>query len=305
MAEESSIAVCDTCGMPVRVVFENGEIVKVFAVCGHVTLPDLRHTPTGPASEQGEACRRCGSHNPPWSAASPLWNAVMRGGSIAGKDDRGGIVCATCFMVLAEERGIANLFRVTAEVVNVELETVTPDGRVWDEQRFLWVEPAPDNPEQEGDMPYMRPASEGRKPDITAQGDGERPTSVQLARQALAYGDDWLAEGIRRLASALDEERRRAERAEARIAGLVDRQSEAEFRAEDAEQERDEAVEALREVADNCPRCHGRGRFYPECWKCRDSTHDHDDCPPERDCEVCAPTRATLDRLSPPEEGND
>ncbi len=43
-------------------------------------------------------------------------------------------------MILAEERGVANRFRVTAEVVNVALETVTPTGRVWDEEKFLWVE---------------------------------------------------------------------------------------------------------------------------------------------------------------------
>jgi hypothetical protein len=62
----------------------------------------------------------------------------MRRGSINGAEDYDGIVCATCFMLIAEEKGMASLFRVTAERVNVELETVTPSGRVWDEESFRW-----------------------------------------------------------------------------------------------------------------------------------------------------------------------
>lgn len=37
----SAVAVCATCGMPVRTVFDpSGEIVRVFAVCGHVKTPE-------------------------------------------------------------------------------------------------------------------------------------------------------------------------------------------------------------------------------------------------------------------------
>jgi hypothetical protein len=39
MPEESAIAVCEICGMPVRVVFFGDKIAKVFAVCGHVKKP--------------------------------------------------------------------------------------------------------------------------------------------------------------------------------------------------------------------------------------------------------------------------
>lgn len=95
-----------------------------------------------------EQCSRCGHANPPWAAASPLWNEVMRGGSING-DEEGGIICAACFMELAESRGIASRFRVTAEVVNVELETTTPSGRVWDEEQFLWTASPPPDPLRE------------------------------------------------------------------------------------------------------------------------------------------------------------
>jgi hypothetical protein len=87
-------------------------------------------------------CRRCLGPNITWSAPSPLWNAVMRGGSINGDDEFGGIVCPTCFGDLAEQRGIARTWRLTADVVLVELETVTPSGRVWNEAAGLWREPA-------------------------------------------------------------------------------------------------------------------------------------------------------------------
>jgi hypothetical protein len=62
----------------------------------------------------------------------------MRDGSINGEALFNDMVCATCFMVLAEEKGIATLWRVNAERVNAPLETVTPSGRVWDEDRQLW-----------------------------------------------------------------------------------------------------------------------------------------------------------------------
>jgi hypothetical protein len=90
-----------------------------------------------------ENCKRCGSHNPSWSAPSPLWNAVMRGGSIDGDPLWGDLVCMTCFAQLAEAQGIAALFRVTADVVNVELETVTPSGRVWNDDEQMWQDPQP------------------------------------------------------------------------------------------------------------------------------------------------------------------
>lgn len=88
-----------------------------------------------------EACKRCGSRNPSWSAPSPLWNAVMRGRSINGEPEWDDLVCMTCFTILAEDKGIACLFRVTADVVKVELETVTPSGRTWNDDEQRWVEP--------------------------------------------------------------------------------------------------------------------------------------------------------------------
>lgn len=90
-----------------------------------------------------EHCHRCGAHNPCWHAPSPLWNAIMRGGSIDGDPIFGDMVCATCFTALAEERGLASIWRLTADVVNVPLETVTPSGRVWDDRQGLWIDQSP------------------------------------------------------------------------------------------------------------------------------------------------------------------
>lgn len=88
-----------------------------------------------------ERCNRCGCDYRMWSAPSPLWNAVMRGGCINGPWEFGEMLCANCFMEMAEDRGIANTFRVVADNVKVPLQTVTPSGRVWDDGRNLWVEP--------------------------------------------------------------------------------------------------------------------------------------------------------------------
>lgn len=87
-------------------------------------------------------CHRCGGPNIVWVSPSPLWNAVMRGGSINGDDEHDGIVCPTCFARLAEERGIASRWRLSAELVAVDLETVTPSGRTWDAETWLWRDAA-------------------------------------------------------------------------------------------------------------------------------------------------------------------
>jgi len=86
-------------------------------------------------------CHRCGGANVSWSAPSPLWNQVMRGGDIDGPWEFDEIICPTCFAVLAEERGVATHWRLTADRVHAPLQTVTPSGRVWSDSQQLWVEP--------------------------------------------------------------------------------------------------------------------------------------------------------------------
>lgn len=90
-------------------------------------------------------CGRCGGPNVPWSAPSPLWNEVMRGGDINATDLElhGGVVCPTCFAILAEKAGIADLWRLSAQRVHGPLTTVTPSGRVWNEQTWLWDDAEP------------------------------------------------------------------------------------------------------------------------------------------------------------------
>ena len=85
-------------------------------------------------------CGRCGGPNRVWYAPSPLWNAVMRGGSINGEEEFS-VVCPTCFVVLAEERGIAQTWRLDAQEVHAELELTTPSGRTWDADADRWREP--------------------------------------------------------------------------------------------------------------------------------------------------------------------
>lgn len=110
-----------------------------------------------PAQEgEGERCQKCGRGNPSWSTPSPLWNAVIRGGSIDGEPLFGDMVCASCFMEMAEQAGIASNWRVDAQRVNVPLETTTPTGRVWDAGQWLWVHPDEASPQPVDETERLR-----------------------------------------------------------------------------------------------------------------------------------------------------
>lgn len=92
------------------------------------------------AAHPEDTCARCEGPNVSWVAPSPLWNAVMRRNNINEVDLYGGIVCPTCFTVLAEHAGIAARWVLRARDVKVELQVTTPSGRVWDDVTMLWVE---------------------------------------------------------------------------------------------------------------------------------------------------------------------
>jgi hypothetical protein len=77
---------------------------------------------------------------PVWSAESPLWNEVVRGGDINAADEYP-FLCPRCFCRLAEDKGIADKFRLTAPRPLVELKKVTTSGRVWNQDIFLWEDP--------------------------------------------------------------------------------------------------------------------------------------------------------------------
>jgi hypothetical protein len=94
------------------------------------------------AGEPEARCHRCLGPNVSWLAPSPLWNEVMRDGDINGPWQYGEIICPTCFAVLAELAGVASgCWQLRPDVVHVTLQTVTPSGRVWDEETKLWREP--------------------------------------------------------------------------------------------------------------------------------------------------------------------
>ena len=120
-----------------------------FEVSGHPVTSDT-HEPlyTLPAGRilpgaVHEWCRRCGGANVIWAAASPLWNYVMRGNDITQAGRFGDLVCMPCFIALAVEAGLpAHGWRLTLAPEPDGLVYETPSGRVWDPERFLWVEPA-------------------------------------------------------------------------------------------------------------------------------------------------------------------
>jgi hypothetical protein len=91
---------------------------------------------------EAELCNRCGGENVIWATPSPLWNLVMRGNDINGDPKWGDLVCIRCFVVLAEEAGVRpSRWRLTADPEPEGLIYETPSGRVWDRDRWLWVDP--------------------------------------------------------------------------------------------------------------------------------------------------------------------
>lgn len=103
----------------------------------------LPNTDAAPLEHPEAQCHRCGRQFIGWVAPSPLWNAVMRGGSINGNEPFRGIICPSCFADLAQQAGIASGWRFHATEVSAELETVTPSGRVWNEKTWMFEAPQP------------------------------------------------------------------------------------------------------------------------------------------------------------------
>lgn len=108
-------------------------------ICSHCGGRTYEHQPDCTVHPESY-CHRCGGPNRAWSTPSPLWNMVMRGDDINGSEMFDGIVCPTCFMVLAQDAGVAHLWYLTAEAL-VPLTLITPSGRVWDDAVGMWIEP--------------------------------------------------------------------------------------------------------------------------------------------------------------------
>lgn len=89
---------------------------------GNLPTPSSAIPPDVPSEDAEMWCDRCGRrHGVVWCAPSDLWNAVMREGD-RGKPDEFGFCCPTCFMVLADERGVGN------GMWDVRTWTPAPDG---------------------------------------------------------------------------------------------------------------------------------------------------------------------------------
>jgi hypothetical protein len=89
-----------------------------------------------------EWCRRCQGPNVVWFAPSPLWNMVMRGNDINGEPLHDDLVCMACFVELASEVGVVGTWRLNVSPEPADLIKVTPSGRVWSDERQLWVSPS-------------------------------------------------------------------------------------------------------------------------------------------------------------------
>lgn len=104
------------------------------------------------------------------------------------------------------------------------------------------------------------------------------------------------------LKHALDQEQERSRTLEAVVKAL-----QAELKAEKAkttalQAQRDEVKEAARALlrtpeGGRCQRCNGSGRYSPACYRCDDSTDDHE-CPSSRECEPCKGKGSSAEALA-------
>lgn len=87
-----------------------------------------------------ERCVRCATEGVNWVAPSPLWNLVMRGGDINGEPAYHDLVCMKCFVDLAHRFELSGQWRLYLHPEPEGLVKVTPSGRTWDPEAWLWRE---------------------------------------------------------------------------------------------------------------------------------------------------------------------
>ncbi len=86
-------------------------------------------------------CDSCGGPNPiAWHAPSPLWNRVMR----VDGTDRVGFCCPSCFIIVAQERGIDGAWHLSFDEADLDAMWTDMAGRRWNRETCLWDEPAED-----------------------------------------------------------------------------------------------------------------------------------------------------------------
>ena len=125
---------CETCGKPLNT---TSATATDCPACEQWWRDNPPPSGTDMTQEREGLCELCGREYRVWSASSPVWNAAVRGGCING-EERFNYLCADCFMGLAEDCGAGSLFYVTAERT-CDLQTTTPEGRVWSEPARRWL----------------------------------------------------------------------------------------------------------------------------------------------------------------------
>lgn len=92
-----------------------------------------------PEQHPEDYCHRCGGPNVHWAAPSPLWNAVMRPDGPESPWLWQEIICPVCFAGLAQEAGVAFIWRLYA--VDADVPQGASDGRIWNPDTWLWDKP--------------------------------------------------------------------------------------------------------------------------------------------------------------------
>lgn len=103
-----------------------------------IRLGELALGVPGPDLGEPEAhCERCGGRNAKcWHSPSPFWNAVMRDQDTG--IDIHDIVCPTCFVELAEAKGIVANWCLRPHDIPYPKD---PKGRAWNDVDCLWMGP--------------------------------------------------------------------------------------------------------------------------------------------------------------------
>ncbi len=89
-----------------------------YRLCSNLERRRKVIVPVGQKDETGEhpelKCKKCGNHNPTWSAENDLWNSVI--------GEEGGILCPSCFDLAAREKGFNPYFWATKVVEHGKIE---------------------------------------------------------------------------------------------------------------------------------------------------------------------------------------
>lgn len=184
---------------------ERGRVRYDSELPARLAHPAEAHAVATPDAQTETPCGRCGGPcGDHWSAPSPLWNYVMRGDDI-NNEYQSELVCPPCFIAAAEERfGRSLHWRLDAVGVDDLLTYVTPSGRVWNSETWLWDDANPDpRTRRESDVTTpggnaMGAKALGSAADITpaASPDVKTDTRTTTRRRVAAAGRGYAVERV-------------------------------------------------------------------------------------------------------------